>query len=229
PRGERLFGIELGSAAADVDIDFLAAEVGDQIFAGLGAVGAGANDRDDVVEMIEGGEIAFEDVLAVLRFLQQEGGAPADDFHAVIDEVLDSLDQAHFARLVVDHRKQDHRKTFLHGGVLIELVENDLRLGAALELDHNAHAVAIAFVAHVGDVLDFLVVDELGDALDQDGLVYLIRNFGDDDGFAIFTECLNRGFGTHHEAAAAGAVGFEDSGASVDDAGGGKVRPLHEL
>jgi len=28
-RGERLFGIELGSAAGGVDIDFFAAEVGD--------------------------------------------------------------------------------------------------------------------------------------------------------------------------------------------------------
>jgi hypothetical protein len=33
-RGERLFGILFGSAAGGVDIDFLAAEVGDQVFAG---------------------------------------------------------------------------------------------------------------------------------------------------------------------------------------------------
>ncbi len=117
-----------------------------------------------------------------LRFLQQEGGAAADDFDAVIDEVLDGLDQAHFTGLSVDHREQDHGKTFLHGGVLEELVENDLGLGAAFEFDDDAHAVAIAFVAHVGDVFDFFVVDQLRDALDEDGLVYLIGNFGDDDG-----------------------------------------------
>ena len=67
--GERLFGIELGRAARDVDVDFLAAEVGDQVFAGVGAVGAGANDGDHVVEVIERGEIAFEDVLAVFGFV----------------------------------------------------------------------------------------------------------------------------------------------------------------
>ena len=71
-------------------------------------------------------------MLAVSGFLQQEGGAAADYFDAVIDEVLDGLDQSHFAGLAVDHRQQDHGKTFLHGGVLVELVENDLRLGAAL-------------------------------------------------------------------------------------------------
>ncbi len=56
--------------------------------------------------------------------------------------------------------------------------------GAALQFDHDAHAIAIAFVANVGDVVDDLVVDQVGDAFDQPGLVYLVRNFGDDDGLA---------------------------------------------
>ena len=109
--------------------------------------------------MIEGVEVAFENVLAVSGFLQQEGGAAADYFYAVIDEVLDGLDQSHFAGLAVDHREQDHGKTFLHGGVFEELVENDLWLGSALKFDYDAHAVAIAFVADVGDVFDVFVVD----------------------------------------------------------------------
>ena len=71
-------------------------------------------------------------MLAVAGFLQQESGAAADYFYAVIDEVLDGLNQSHFAGLAVDHRQQDHGEAFLHGGVFEELVENDLRLGAAL-------------------------------------------------------------------------------------------------
>ena len=51
-----------------------------------------------------------------------------------------------------------------------------------------------------------------GDALDQAGLVDLVGNFGDDDGLAVFVEGFDGGFGAHHEAAAAGSVGFEDSG-----------------
>ena len=51
-------------------------------------------------------------------------------------------------------RQQDHAEAFLHRGVLEELVEHDLRFGAALEFDHDAHAVAIAFIANVGDVVD---------------------------------------------------------------------------
>jgi len=120
-------------------------------------------------------------VLAVFGFLQQERGAAADDFDAVIDEVLDGRDEAQLTGRAVDHRQQDHGKTFLHGGVFVELVENDLRLGTALEFDDDAHAVAVALVANVGDVFDFFVVDELSDAFDEDGLVYLVGNFGDDE------------------------------------------------
>ncbi len=147
----------------------------------------------------------------------------------MLDEVLDGLDDPHFAGLSVDHREQDHRETFLHLGVLEELVENDLRLGAALKFDDDAHAVAIALVADVGDVFDVFVVDQLGDALDQDRLVYLVRNFGDDDGFAVFAESFDLGIGAHHEASAAGAVGFENSRTAVDDAGCGEIGALNEF
>ena len=116
PGGEGLFGIELGSAAGGVDVDLLAAEIEHQVLAGIGAVGAAANDGDDVIEVIERGEIAFENVLAVFRLLQQVGGAAADDIDAVIDEVLDGLDQAHFLGLAVDHRQQDHAKNFPASG-----------------------------------------------------------------------------------------------------------------
>src|SRR5258708_13816593 len=180
--------------------------------------------------MVEGVEIAFEDVLAVFGFLQQESGAAADDFDAVVDEVLDGLDESQFAGLAVDHREQDHGEAFLHGGVFEELVEDDLRLGAALEFDYDADRLfPSAFVAYIGNVLDVFVVDQLSDTLDQLCLVHLVRNFMDDDGLAVFCEVFDGGFGAHHEAAAAGAVGFANSGATVDYAGGGGVGALDEL
>jgi len=48
-----------------------------------------------------------------------------------------------------------------------------------------------------GDVFDFFVVDELSDAFDEDGLVYLVGNFGDDDGLFIFGDVFDGGFGAH--------------------------------
>ena len=128
-----------------------------------------------------------------------------------------------------DHRQQDHAEAFLHLGVLEELVQHELGLAVALQLDYDAHAVAIAFVADVGDVVDDLVIHQLRDALDQTRLVDLVRNFGDDDGFAVFVESFDAGLGAHHEAAAAVLVGIDDSAAAVNDAGGGEIGALHEF
>ena len=179
--------------------------------------------------MIERGQVAFENVFAVFGFREQEGGAAADHIDAVVDEVLDGLHQAHFLGLPVDHREQDHAEAFLHLGVLEELVEHELRLAVALELDHDAHAVAIAFVANVGDVIDDLVVHQLRDALHQARLVDLVGNFGDDDGLAVFVESFDAGLGAHHEASAAVFVGIHDSRLAVNNSGSGEIGALHEL
>ena len=183
--GERLLRIALGRAPGGVDVDLLAAEVGDQVVARIGAVGAGADDRDDVIEMIERDQVAFENVLALRALSQQVGSAAANHVDAVVDEVPDGLHETQFPGLAVDHGQQDHAEAFLHLGVLVELVEHDLGFGAALELDDDAHAVAIALVANVGDVVDHLVVHQVGDALDEPRLVDLVRNFGDDDGLLV--------------------------------------------
>ena len=45
-----------------------------------------------------------------------------------------------------------------------ELVQHDVGDRVALELDDDAHAVAVGFVAQVGDALDALLAHELGDA-----------------------------------------------------------------
>ena len=110
--GEGLFGIDPRSAAAGVDVDLLAAEISDQVLAGVGTVRAAANDGDDVVKVIQRLEVTFEDVLAVSRLVQQVGGTAADYIHAMLDEVLDGLDDAHFTGLSVDHRQQDHLRSF---------------------------------------------------------------------------------------------------------------------
>src|SRR4029077_5593599 len=82
--GERFFRIELGCASSGVNVDFLAGEVSHQIFAGFGAVGAGADDNDDIVQVIQRGQIAFEDVFALFRLHQEMGGAAAHHVDPVI-------------------------------------------------------------------------------------------------------------------------------------------------
>ena len=64
---------------------------------------------------------------------------------------------------------------------------------AALELDDDAHAVAIALVANVADVVDDLFVDQFGDALDELGLVDLVGDLGDDDRLLFLGQVFDGG------------------------------------
>ena len=123
-----------------------------------------------------------------------------------------------------DDGQQDHAEGFLHLGVLEEIVEDELRFLAALQLDDDAHAFAGGFVAHVGDAFDLFGLHEFGDALDQLGFVDLVRDFGDDDIFAVLADLFDGGFGAHDEAAAAGLVGGFNAFATGDVRAGRKIR-----
>ncbi len=59
----------------------------------------------------------------------------------------------------------------------VELVQHDIGHGVALQLDHDAHTVAVGFVAQIGDAVDLLLAHQFGDALDHGGLVHLVGNF----------------------------------------------------
>ena len=58
-RGERLIRRQLRRASGGVDVNLLAAKISDQILARIGPVGAAANDRDHVIQVIERGQVAF--------------------------------------------------------------------------------------------------------------------------------------------------------------------------
>ncbi len=104
----------------------------------------------------------------------------------------------------------------LHVGQPIELVEDDLREHVLLQLDDEAHAVAIALVAHLGDPLDALLAHELGDLRVEARLVHLVGDLGDDDLLAIASarDLLDRRAGAHDDGAASGPVRLLDAGAA---------------
>ena len=159
-------------------------------------------------------------------------GAPDDDLALVLDVVVDDRAQRQRPRHVVDQRDRVDAERRLHRGVLVELVQHDLRDHAALELDHDPHALAIGLVAQVGDLGDLLLVDEVGDLLDQAGVAALLDHegqLGDDDRLLAVADVLRVGAGAHAHAAAAGLVGLADAADAEDHAAGREVRALDVL
>src|SRR3984957_19317320 len=211
------------------NLDGLIGEEFVQVFAGVGAAGRTADHADDFGEIVEGDLVAEQDVLAFFGFAQFVLGAAAHHVHAVLDEEAQQIQQAQLARLSGDDGQQDHAERFLHLGVLEEVRENNLRLFVALHFDDDAHPVAVAFVANVGDAFDLFILDEAGDIFDQTRFVHLIGELGDDDVLTILAALFDGYFGAHLEGAAAGLVGLLDAFAAVNVAGGGKIGVGNEL
>ena len=86
----------------------------------------------------------------------------------------------HLLRPLLVEGQQDDAEGGLEGGLLEELVDDDLGLLAALELDDDA-GVLVGLVAQVADAVDLLLGDQLGDARDEGGAVHVVGDLGDDD------------------------------------------------
>ena len=122
---------------------------------------------------------------ALFGLAQVETRAADDDLFAMLDEVPEHRREVHHLRLVVDDGQEDDAERGLHLRVAIQVVQHDLGDRVALQLDDDADAFAVGFVAQIGDAFDALVVDQLGDLLDQPRLVRHVRDLRDDDLLAV--------------------------------------------
>ena len=97
---------------------------------------------------------------------------------------------------------------------------------ARARLDHEADVLG-QFIAHVGDQRQLLLVEQLGDLLDQPRLLHQPGNFGDDHDIGAAAGVFALPARAHAERAAAGGVGFGDRfGRIDDDAAGREIRTL---
>ena len=185
---------------------------------------------DDFIDVGQRDGQAFEDVAAFARLAQFEHRAPRHHLAAVRQEALQRLFQVQQARLAVDQRHHVHAEGVLQLGLLVQVIENDLADLAALQFDDDAHARLVGLVADVGDAFDLLLVDQLGDLLDQRLLVNLIGNLVDDQRLAVApADILEVRPGAHHDTAATGLVAFAHAHHAVDQPGRREVRRRNQL
>ena len=160
---------------------------------------------------------------AFLRFAQVVLRPAPDHIDAVVDEQLQGVRQGERARLAMDDGQHDHAERLLELRMLVEIVQDHFRLLAALQLNDNPHAIAVGLIADVGDALDFLVLHEFSDALNDPRFVDLEGNLRDDDLHLFLGGALDGGLGAHGELAAARPVGIFDPALAVDVSAGGEV------
>src|SRR6185437_4643468 len=180
--------------------------------------------RNDLVDVRQRDGQTFEHVTALARLAQVEARAPHDHFAPVRDEMLEELLEVQQSRLDIDQRDHVHPEAVLKLRQLVQVVLDDLRHFAAFELDDDAHARLVGFVAQVGNALELLFAYELADAHEQVRLVYLVGNLVDDDRLAIaLVEVLEMRAGAHYYATAAGPIAFANAFQPVNDSRRRKV------
>src|SRR5207253_6391217 len=112
--------------------------------------------------------------------------------------------QAQHDRTPLDDRQHDHAKGRLQRRVLVKVVQHSEDLRLSLQLDQDAHAVAVRLVAQVGYAFELALGDELSDLGHEAGLVDRVRQLVDDDPLAPVCGLLERMPGTDDDPAVAG-------------------------
>ena len=186
----------------------------------LGGVGGlrRADDVDNLVDVVLGDEQTQHDVEALLGLAQLEARAAHHHVVAVVDEVLDQVAQVEQLRAAVDQRDVVHREDRLQRRILVERVEHDARHGIVLQNHDDAQSVAVRLVVDVGDALNLLLVNHVGDFLNHLRLVDHVGNLRDDDALAAAGRMLDFGAGAHDHPTAAREQRLAHALVAVDDA-----------
>ena len=165
----------------------------------------------------------------VACLVEQELGAPGNHFLAEGHEGLQQVLQVQQLRAPAGQADVVDAEGRLQRRETVELVQHDFRHRIALQLDDDPHALAVGLVADVGDALELFLAHEIGNALDHQRLVHLIRNLGDDQRLALLADFLHLDAGPHDDRAAPGESCRLDADAAEDQAARGKVRTGNDV
>ena len=220
-----------------VGLDLGELEPPHQLGPGVLGVGRPPDDLDDLVEVVQGDEQPLDDVVALLRLAQPVARAAGDHVLLVADVLLHHRGQVEDPGLhPVNQRQHVHTERVLELGVLVELVQRDMGVGAVAELDDQAQALAVRLVADGlaagtarSDLPDLPVAAELGDLGQQRSRVHLVRKLRDDDALAAARGLLDLGDPPHLHGPPPGLVGVPDALAPQDQTAQGEIRPLDVL
>ena len=152
-----------------------------------------------------------------------------DDFLAKIEERAQHVGQRQHLRPAAVQRDHVGAEARLQGGEPPELVEHHVSDRVALDLDNDAHAIAIGLIAEIRDALDALLANEFRHALDQRGLVDLVGDLVNDQRLAILAQLFDHDLGAHDDGAAAGCVSGADARAPENRPAGREVGPRNML
>ena len=200
-----------------------------QPFARCRRIGRGADQLDHFVDIGNSNGEADQNVSAVTRLAEFKLRTPRHDFFAEVRESRDELLEVHQLRPAAINGHHVGTEGRLQRRETVKLVQHHIGHRVALKLDDNAHAVAVGFIAQIGNAVDAFVAHQFSNAFDHRGLVHLIGNFADDDRRFVALAFFKTDAATHHDRAAACVIGRARAGTTQHDAAGRKIRGRHNF
>ncbi len=166
-------------------------------------------------------------MLALLRLLEFVLGTALHHFLAVEDERLEHALERERLRHAVDEREHVVVEGALELGVLIEVIEDGLRVRGSFELDDNAD-IGRRLITQILHAFELLIAHEVGDARDEVRLVHAVRYGGDDDVRPLLLLNYLR-LAAHDHAAATARVRMLDIGLVERYCAEREIGALHEF
>ena len=166
---------------------------------------------------------------AVASLIKFKFRATGNDLLAEGDERLQHLPQIHQLWTAIIQRQHIGTKAGLQLRIPIKLVQHHLGNRVALQLNDNAHTIAVTFVAQIGNALNRFIPHQISDFLNHRGFVHLIRNFRNDDGLPVFANFFNRGTAPHNNRATPRHHGRCGAITTQNKRAGREIRPGHDL
>ena len=150
--------------------------------------------------------------------------AARDDILLMIQIVGQDLFQRQDPRMTVDESQHDDAERFLELGMLVQLIQDDIRVNIGAELDDDAHPFAVRFIAKSRNSVDLLIAGQVGNGFNDPGLIDLVRNFCNDDTILTLIHRFDGSAGTHLDTAAARRISFDDAVTTHDFSPGREIR-----
>ena len=225
PDGRRIDIHGAGFDQRQIGADFAGIPVArHQGFAGIGRAGAGADGAHHFIQIGDRNHQTNEQVGALTGLGEFMLRSPSDHRFAEFDEAEDDVLQAHQFRAAAADGQHVEGKALLRRGVAPQLVEHHFRRGIALEIEHDAYAQAVGFIAQIRNAFDALVLHRLGDFFHQRVLALLKGDFGEHDGAFVAAAFLHHVARPDADAAAPGFISLLQLAAAQNDAAGGEIR-----
>ena len=183
-----------------------------------------ADDVDNLVDVINCGQKAFQNVDTLLCLVQVKLSTTAYNINLVINVMTQNLTKRKGSWYAINQRQVNDAKVGLELSLLVQVIQNNLWNSISFEVQNDAHTLTVGLIAHVRDAFDFLLVDCLSNLLLEKTLVDLVRNLGNNKALATTLDLLNVNLCTDRNRTAASLVGVLDTLSTHDDAACWEIR-----